>query len=33
MKLRKGQQTAVDKNNISVASFSGKVFTGIMLCD
>jgi len=25
VKLRKGQQTAVDKNNISVASFSGKL--------
>lgn len=24
VKLRKGQQTAVNKNNISVASFSGK---------
>jgi len=25
VKLRKGQQTAVDKNNISVASFSGNI--------
>lgn len=26
VKLRKGQQTAVDKNNISVASFSGIIY-------